>query len=224
MMTPLIVLANSWKHHDYCIAGINPETGAWVRPVSNLEDGRIRKNAMQLDGYFPELMDVVEVPLADDGPDFGFERENRSILPGAWRLSGRATVADLMPFAETPRIVLHDDRRYVTVEDMQRKPFKDRATLQLLRVDDFAVKHMQVIEKKYWSGLVRSGANTIAPKITDPVYHARLDAGHTPAKTCLLTASLSMPWVPPGWRETASPPCWKLIAGVIELGGPPRTV
>ena len=24
MMTPLIVLANSWKHNDYCIAGINP--------------------------------------------------------------------------------------------------------------------------------------------------------------------------------------------------------
>ena len=61
MLTPLIVLANSWKHHDYCIAGINPETGRWLRPVSDLNDGRIAKDAMQLDGYFPQLMDVIEI-------------------------------------------------------------------------------------------------------------------------------------------------------------------
>lgn len=217
MLTPLIVLANSWKHHDYCIAGINPETGKWLRPVSDLNDGRITKNAMQLDGYFPQLMDVIEIPLADDGPDFGFERENRSILPGRWRLAGRATIADLMAFAETPRLVLHNDKRYVTMEDMQRKPFKDRATLQLLHVGDFSVRRVQVIEKNYWSGQIKSGANTINPRITDPEYHARLDSGHAPLKQCLLTASLSMPFVPPGWKETKSPPCWKLIAGVIEL-------
>ncbi|NUM54281.1 MAG: hypothetical protein HUU46_11605 [Candidatus Hydrogenedentes bacterium] len=217
MMTPLIVLANSWKHHDYCIAGINPETGKWVRPVSGLNDGRIPKDSMQLDGYFPLLLDVIEVPLADDGPDFGFERENRSILPGKWRLLGRATVADLMVFAETPRVILHNELRYVTIEDMQRKPFKDRATLQLIHVESFAAKRMQVIEKNYWSGILKSGDNTINPRITDPVYHERLNSGHPPSGPCLLTASLSMPWVPPGWKETKSPPCWKLIAGVIEL-------
>ena len=213
MLTPLIVLANSWKHHDYCIAGINPETGKWVRPVTNLNDGRIPKDAMQLGGYFPKLMDVVEIPLDGDGPDFTFERENRSILPGKWRLAGRASIADLMSFAETPRIVLHNDRRYVTIEDMQRKEFKDRATLQLLHVDNFAVKHrMQVLGKNYWSALIKSGANTINPRITDPVYHALLDTGHAASKTCL-TASLTMPWVPPGWKETASPPCWKRSRG-----------
>lgn len=217
MRTPLIVLANSWKHHDYCIAGINPETGKWVRPVSDLNDGRITKDAMKLEGYFPQLMDVIEIPLSDDGPDFGFERENRSILPGAWRLAGRATVADLINLAESPRIVLHNDRRYVTIEDMQRKDFNDRATLQLLRVDNFAAKRMQVLEKNYWSAIIKSGSNAINPRITDPEYHALLDTGHVPSKTCLLTASLSMPWVPPGWTESASPPCWKLIAGVIEL-------
>ena len=79
MLTPLIVLANSWKHHDYCIAGINPATGRSLRAVSDLNDGRIAKDAMQLDGYFPQLMDVIEIPLADDGPDFGFERENLSV-------------------------------------------------------------------------------------------------------------------------------------------------
>lgn len=116
MLTPLIVLANSWRHHDYCIAGINPETGKWIRPVTALNDGRIPKGMMQLDGYFPQLLDVIEVPLAEDGPDFGFERENRRLLPGNWRLAGRASIADLMPYAETPRVVLHNERRYVTLD------------------------------------------------------------------------------------------------------------
>lgn len=102
MRTPLIVLVNSWKHHDYCIAGINPETGRWLRPISALNDGRIPRDAMKLDGYFPRLIDVIEIPLDDDGPDFGFERENRTILPGDWRLIGRSTIADLLELCETP--------------------------------------------------------------------------------------------------------------------------
>lgn len=85
-------------------------------------------------------------------------------------------------------------------------------------MDDFVVKRrMQVFEKNYWTALILSGANIINPRITDPVYYERLDKGHCAAKTCLLTASLTMPWVPPGWDETDSPPCWKLIAGVVEL-------
>ncbi|MDZ4858341.1 MAG: hypothetical protein SGI88_05105 [Candidatus Hydrogenedentes bacterium] len=217
MYTQLIVLANSWKHHDYCIAGINPETGRWVRPVSNLNDGRIPKDLMKLDGYFPKLQDVIELPLDGDGPDFGFERENRSILPGAWRLIGKATIKDLLDLAETPHIVLHNESRYVTIADMQKKPQKDRATLQLLRVDDFKVSRMDVIEKTYWRGIIRSGKNKIDPRITDPVYHDKLQNGHKPPKSCLLTTSLGMPFVPAGWRGSESPPCWKLIAGVIEL-------
>lgn len=116
-----------------------------------------------------------------------------------------------------PRIVLHNDKKYVTLEEMQAKPKKDRATLQLLHVTDFSAKRMQVLEKNYWSGIIASGDRRIDARITDPVYHERLNAGHTPASECLLTASLSMPYVPSGWNETSSPPCWKLIAGVIEL-------
>lgn len=39
--------------------------------------------------------------------------------------------------------------------------------------------------------------------------------GLSPGKACLITVSLSMPWRPDGWE--GDDPCWKLIAGVIEL-------
>ena len=83
-MMRIVVLANSWKHHDWCLAGIDLDTGKWVRPVTGLDDGRIPQTAMKLGGYFPELLDVLEIPLDSTGPDFGFESENRTILSGLW--------------------------------------------------------------------------------------------------------------------------------------------
>lgn len=217
MMTPLIVLANSWKRGDYCLAGISPAMGRWIRPVSDLDDGRVPKKMMRLWWRFPRILDVIEVPLADNGPDFGFESENRAILPGRWRHAGRATIADILSFAVKPSVVLHNSRRFVTLEEMQRKEPGQRVTLQLVRVDTFSVRRIQAKERNTWSSVLSSGQRSIEMHITDPVYHAKLDKGHCPATSCLLAVSLSMPWVPPDWTATSSPPCWKLIAGVIEL-------
>ena len=90
-ITRIVVLANSWKHHDWCLAGIDLDTGKWVRPVTSLDDGRVPKTSMKLDGYFPALLDVLEIPLDSTGPDFGFESENRTILPGRWYRRDRGT-------------------------------------------------------------------------------------------------------------------------------------
>ncbi|MHC4676481.1 MAG: dual OB domain-containing protein, partial [Planctomycetota bacterium] len=45
----------------------------------------------------------------------------------------------------------------------------------------------------------------------------RLNKGHKPSNSCLLTMSLGMPYKPPDWEEDEPPVCWKLISGVIEL-------
>ncbi|MBD0345112.1 MAG: hypothetical protein ICV63_09890, partial [Coleofasciculus sp. Co-bin14] len=49
-MTQIICLANSWKHGDRCIAGINSLKGQWIRPVSHLPDGRITKEMRLIGG------------------------------------------------------------------------------------------------------------------------------------------------------------------------------
>jgi hypothetical protein len=99
-MTQLICLANSWKRKGRCIAGIEPTTAQWIRPVSKLDDGQIPVDAQLINGRDIELLDVVDIPLAEVGPDFGFENENRWILPGPWRRVGRVQPTDLLPYCK----------------------------------------------------------------------------------------------------------------------------
>ncbi|MDJ0553135.1 MAG: hypothetical protein QNJ68_01565 [Microcoleaceae cyanobacterium MO_207.B10] len=87
-MTQIVCLANSWKNGERCIAGIEISSKKWVRPVSSLNDGRIPFNIRQIQGKEPQLLDILEIPLEDSGPDFGFQSENRSILPGEWQKVG----------------------------------------------------------------------------------------------------------------------------------------
>lgn len=52
-------------------------------------------------------------------------------------------------------------------------------------------------------------------KITDPLLLNKLESGYQVSGSCLVTVSLSMPFRPDDSWEVD--PCWKLVAGVIEL-------
>jgi len=215
----IVVLANSWKHTDWCLAGIDTSTGKWVRPVTDLDDGRVRKSDMKLRGHFPEICDVLDIPLAATGPDFGFTNENKTILPGERHLCGKASVKNLFRYAKKPYYILHNRKKYVTVEEMKARTFENRITLQLIHVADFVVRDKETTpgEKHQWQGVISSGGRGLELNITDPIFFGKPNRGHTPSKSCLLTMSLGMPYRPPHWTEDEQPVCWKLIAGVIEL-------
>jgi hypothetical protein len=82
-VTHLICLANSRKHEERCIAGIHPATGHWIRPVSSLcvNSGKVPAKVRLIQGEEPALLDILDIPLKDDGPDFGYASENRTIAP-----------------------------------------------------------------------------------------------------------------------------------------------
>jgi hypothetical protein len=218
-LTRIIVLANSRKQSNSCLAGIEMKTGKWVRPVTNLPDGGVRKSDMRTGGGWPQLLDILDIPLDTTGPDFEFESENRTILPGPWYLRGRADVKDILKYVQHPLYVLHNDWKYVSVEEMKQKDFQDRTTLELIRVDDFSVRDTTSPStgKQGWKGLVVSGGRVLDLPITDPVFCERMATGHRPSGSCLLTMSLSMPHKPADWQADDAPVCWKLIAGIIEL-------
>jgi len=218
-LTRIIVLANSWKHGDSCLAGIDISTGKWVRPVTNLDDGRVRNSDMKIGMHSPQLLDILDIPLDATGPDFGFESENRTILPGQWHLRGQADVKDVLKYAKRPHYVLHNSWKYVTIEEMEYKAFEDRTTLDFIRVSDFTVRDTESpsTERHSWKGLISSGGRVLDLPITDPIFCGRLTKGHRPSQSCLLTMSLSMPHKPPDWEADKPPAYWKLIAGVIEL-------
>jgi hypothetical protein len=217
-MAQIICLANSWKNRDRCIAGINELQGKWVRPVSGLPDGRIPEAMCLINKFEPALLDVLEIPLAKTGPDFGFACENLSVLPGEWRQVGKVPPAHLLKYCNSQEYILHNHLPYVTVEYMQSLPMCDRLTLQLVKAVRFTVS--EPIKRKEggnkWKGsIVTQNGQRLTATITDPVFIRKLELEYRPQKACLVTVSLGMPWRPDDWQ--GDDPCWKLIAGVVEL-------
>jgi hypothetical protein len=217
-MTQIICLANSWKHGDRCIAGINSLKSQWIRPVSNLPDGRIPKQMRLIGGTEPALLDVLEIPLAKTGPDFGFECENLSVLPGTWRRVGKVPPTFLNKYCSNEEYILHNDYRYVTVSYLQSLPVPQQRTLQLVKAVELSVKLVGQrfeLSSKWEGSLVTTTGRRLTATITDPVFIRRLELGYRPQNPCLVTVSLSMPWRPADWE--GDDPCWKLIAAVVEL-------
>ncbi len=192
--------------------------GQWIRAVSDLPDGKVPREMRLIGGTEPALLDIIEIPLAKTGPDFGFESENLSILPGKWLRSAQVPPAYLLKYCSKEEYILHNDQRYVEVPYLQSLPFYQRRTLELVKAVEISVRPLGV---KYegsqkWSGtIVTENGQRLTTTITDPVFVRKLDLGYRPKNHCLVTVSLSMPWRPTDWE--GGDPCWKLIAGVVEL-------
>jgi ATP-dependent DNA helicase RecQ len=215
----IICLANSRKRGAHCVAGIDTETGQWIRPVFGLEDGRLPREMRLVDGREPELMEILRIPVADTGPDYGYESENRSLLPGPWVSEGKISYEELLRYCSSEHHVLHTPERRLTVKFMQSLPPAERRTLQLVETIRFSAFHTGLSEHgghKWHGSLVISTGARLTARITDPVFVEKLESGYRPGNHCLLTISLSMPFRPDDWTEESTP-CWKLIAAVIEM-------
>ncbi len=216
-MVQIICLANSLKLNERCIAGIDPSMGKWIRPISSSypNDGRVSKNIRLVNGKEPELLDVLEIPLARTGSDFGFESENLTIAAGMWQQIGQVKPKDVLQYCGSHPQILHNTHKYVNPSYLQALPLNDRRTLQLVEVTQLSVT--QSAPNK-WKGTIitKSGQQLKEASITDPVFVDRLESGYLPEQPCLVTVSLSMPYRPSNSWE-GEDPCWKLIAGVIEL-------
>ena len=217
----IICLANSWKLGERCIAGIDIDTGKWVRPVCDSlhpEDGRVPRNICLVDGREPELLDILEIPLADTGNNFDFESENLSVLRGKWSILGKFKVQDVTKYCDDG-VILHNSSKFVNLEYLQALPLNRRKTLQLINSVSLSVKQKTTSRGgTQWRGEVvtTSGRSLADIPITDPAFIRKIESGYQPNGNYLITMSLGMPYKPNNW-EGDETPCWKLIAGIIEL-------
>ena len=217
--TKILCLPNSWKRGERCIAGIELATGRWVRPVMNTVDGGVPEHVRMLRKREPAVLDILSIPLAPTGPDFGFECENRLIMPGRWYIDGRARPEDLHAYVSDEPYLLHNTEKWVTLPFMHTLPPSSRRTLQLVETCSFQVcrtRRKQGHDTVWIGHLVTKTGQHLEANITDPVFSAWLNLGRQPDQHCLVTVSLSMPWRPPS-RPSDEEKCWKLIASVIEL-------
>ena len=90
----LVCLANSKKLGHRCVAGVEQDTGTWVRPIGSGDHGEVTLAEQQLaGGGHPQLLDVIEVPLAAPVPQPG-QPENWSLAPGQWTKVGHVGADD----------------------------------------------------------------------------------------------------------------------------------
>ena len=89
----LICLANSYKWHSRCLAGLRADGGGWVRPVSDREHGELQYSQYRLpDHSEPRLFDTIRVGLARSEPAL-HQPENWLVDGSQWMLLERPATA-----------------------------------------------------------------------------------------------------------------------------------
>jgi|WetSurMetagenome_2_1015567.scaffolds.fasta_scaffold217681_2 hypothetical protein len=216
-MAKIVCLANSRKHGNRCVAGLHRASRHLLRPVSSLPDGAISIDKQRVGGQDVSLLDIIEIPLEDSGPDYGFQPENRSLRDGPWRRVGRATAAEMVEFCETGAIVLHNNTDRVPWRFLQGLDQTRWKSLQLVRADSvrFYLKTSYRGNPQVRANFCCGGSGFYDLVVTDMVAHERIRNGGALNHSCILLVSLGGPYP----EDDPDPQCYKLVAGVIELTG-----
>lgn len=221
----MIVLANSRKLGNRCLAGINPETGEWIRPVHTMrklklygsgnlwasvepkEDGGVDERLMRSKlKKLPKLLDIIDIPLEETGPDFGVQPENREIEEGEWSLIGRSKIGDLDEYVEKSEFILHNNERALSPDKAREK----LPTLQLIKTEGFKIYQDEEKKRFRLRGIIQPQGLDLP--ITDIEYEERIRYKGEYQEHCFLTVSL-------GELFDERQLHYKLIAGVIEIEG-----
>ena len=123
-VTEIICLANSRKGPDgSCFAGVDRQTGEWIRPIGSGWKGAVLKSEQALEsGALPRVLDRIQVPLDRRQPRAG-QPENWKLADGEWRqvgrLNKRAALELLNDLAETGPI-LGMQGKALTEDSMKR--------------------------------------------------------------------------------------------------------
>ena len=214
-MASIICLANSYKGGGRrCIAGIDSKTGEWVRPISRGAEKAIDWSIRKVDEAEPKILDVLEIPLEDSGPDEEYQPENRFLTSGRWQKIGQLEPQDLLKYCEDDSVILHNHQDYVSPELLSEKASSERKSLQLIHSEN-AKFNRDLYDNKKWRVCFQYGRKKYLDlKLTDVVLSDRLRKNEKISNECILTISLATPWR----RDEKTPErCYKMVAGVVEL-------
>ena len=211
--TTLVIMANSYRDGERCVAGIDVKTGEWVRPVSGPEGKPVTWDMRNVGGEEPQLLDVVEMSLQSHGPDLGCQPENRILHSERWKKVGILTAKKAAAYCENAETILHNHDNFVDLAYFATIPKRQWKSLQLVRPTSVEFYATTWENKKRWRVLLRHGKNNqLDLPLTDPKAIERLNSSEAISPNCLLTISLGGPWP----SDSVTPKCYKLVAGVIE--------
>jgi hypothetical protein len=214
-MTRLICLANSRRDGGRCIAGIDLETGRWIRPVPRL-GGAIPEERTFLSGKLLEPLDIIEIELDPPTYTTRFQCENRCLKNWNWRLAGRVAPKDIHKYRNNAATVLHGPGKTVEPAELERLPPAKWSSLELVHATNVSFQP-DTRKTLRWQAKFSLGPSgpTYCLTITDPEATVLLNRKQAIKPECLLTVSLTEP---KELTEFGKPElCYKLVAAVMEM-------
>lgn len=212
----MICLANSRKMREHCVAGIDVNTGEWVRPVRDNGGALTFSDIKYEDESIPRVLDIIDVPVFDRQPLY-YQPENWVINSECyWDKVGQLPVNQLFRYCEnSPYIFGNESDRLSEYEAMS---MQDPRSLILIKVKDVCFEKRWPIVGQYPQLRAKFEYNRIFYDlvVTDLSLENKfkgrgVDIGEYPKKgNFLLTISL-------GELLEANRNHFKLVASVIFL-------
>ena len=154
----LIILAESAKFNNYCVAGVDVDSGKWIRPISEmpeLEDAVPIDDLEYPDGSHVELLDVVEIKFSDRTADNPIQPENFFYNSKYfWQKVGQVTLQeliDLRGFDFRDRIFYNNERSILGANVIK---FDERESLLLLPVENLYISVEETDHKKFFADFI----------------------------------------------------------------------
>ncbi len=144
MKISLLVLANSYKNHHRCIAGIDLVSGKWIRPLSRkTPGGEVGQDESSMAGDVqPQLLDIVVIdtsPINVEEVD-RHSPEDCYLNSTPWRLDRRLDdLLSLRQFVSNEDYLLHSRVDFVRPGYLMQLPFGERRSLELREAKRFEV-------------------------------------------------------------------------------------
>lgn len=133
----VVILANSVKHNEHCVAGKCLTTGEWVRPVSSVEGGELTNQQSTYvnphGNYIVKPLQKIEMNLLSQAPLIN-QPENYLISDNKWVQRYKIEKNELLNFTETPQNLWGVGNR-VDYNSIETGIFPINQSLYLVQVD-----------------------------------------------------------------------------------------
>lgn len=148
----LVILAESAKYNNFCVAGVEVDSGKWIRPISErveLEEAIPLEDLKYPDGSRVELLDVVEIKFSDRSANNPIQPENFFYNQKYyWQKVGRMTLQELIDKRgyDLRDKIFYNDERSIFGADVEK--ISARESLLLLPVENLFIAVEEVEDHK----------------------------------------------------------------------------
>ncbi len=192
MKKTLILMTKSYKYGGYCISGVDPRSGAWIRLVSSKDPS---KNEIPKALFEPfRCLDILEVGVTEAVP-YGCQTENflldPALPPTRVGVFPKEKLLTLCP-KNTAAGIFGNSRSHLTEFEIARQGYSLMACpVQDLSFDYYADE----VEKWHFRCSFRYGGLAYSDiSVTDPVFRREAYAGEGFARAILVVSLPAIPY------------------------------